>query len=309
MVIDPPNRFLWGNFPKDCMNSSLSKKMEKPFSLKLFVINVAGFFLAYNVLVGAIMWKFFPDRWTLQLLSTHTSSLFWTFVGMSLLNAFVEYPFHRYTLHARVVPFLSRFYKQHTLHHGLTHIVLRKSTSMVGTGAPLWVIENKFPITEPKQHEASFFPWYAFIVFVGLSTFLFVAVQWVFPKVPIFLGGSLGLASSLSLYEILHAMQHWPLQKWEPLLTHRSFGKVFRLIYSYHLGHHANILCNESISGFFGLPVADWVFGTLVLCPTLFEDGKVAGEKEIQFKAPRPARFISFLDTLAEKSLHRQKAL
>jgi len=61
-------------------------------------------------------------------------------------------------LHKPAVPFLRRFYRQHTLHHALTRIA-RKQTR---DGRGLMFIENKYPILEPEQNEAAFFhftPW------------------------------------------------------------------------------------------------------------------------------------------------------
>ena len=282
------------------MHFSVSEKTKKPFSLKIFVITVFGSLIAYNVLVAIIMGQFFPKRWALQV-SASNASVFWTFVGMSFFNCFVEYFFHRYVLHARVVWFLSPFYRKHTRHHGLTPIAFRPHRESTPT------IENRFPIIREEQHEASFFPWYAFVAFTLVATTLFIAVHWLFPRIPIFLGGSLGIASSLFLYEVLHAISHWPIEKWKPLITHRRFGRAFRYVYAFHAGHHVNVLCNESVSGFFGLPLADLVFGTLVLSPTWFPHGETPSEREMKFKMPRRARFIVFLDRFAARS-HRSRS-
>lgn len=44
------------------------------------------------------------------------------YLVLSLVLCFVEFFFHRYVLHQPALPGLGRFYRQHTLHHGLTHI-------------------------------------------------------------------------------------------------------------------------------------------------------------------------------------------
>ena len=55
---------------------------------------------------------------------------------------------------------------------------------------------------------------------------------------------------------------------------HRDWGAFWRAAYSFHLRHHAVIDCNESISGFFCLPLADWAFGTCLMPRTIYSDGE-----------------------------------
>jgi hemolysin III len=158
-------------------------------------------------------------------------------------------------------------------------------------------IENKFPIVEPEQGEASFFPWYSMAIFAAILSPLLAGLQWVLPSWPWFFSGFAALAVSLTLYEVLHAVNHWPFETWEPLITHPRWGRFWRPAYAFHLRHHAVIDCNESISGFFGLPLADWVFGTCVMPKTIYADGEEwAPEK---FVSPRPRWFIRRLDRWA----------
>jgi len=83
------------------------------------------------------------------------------FVAVNALDCFFEYFFHRYALHKPVVPFLSRLYKQHTKHHGLTRIGRRRTAK----GKEIPFIENIYPMVEPEQKEASFFPWFSLAAF------------------------------------------------------------------------------------------------------------------------------------------------
>ena len=269
---------------------------HEEFSLPRFTLTIlatlAGLFAALCFLV--------PTIWNAQFVAPLWKAAA-AFVAVSLLNCFVEYFFHRYVLHTPAIPLLRRFYRQHTLHHGLTHIVRKQ---LRGNSQVLF-IENKFPIVEPEQHEASFFPWYTLAVFALLLTPLFVLLQWLFPSVPWFLSGFLALASSLTLYELLHAINHWSLEKWLPLIEHPLWGRFWQPAYGFHLRHHAVIDCNESISGFFGLPVADWVFGTCVIPKTIYAQGEEW--ESTKFRSPHPRALIRWLDIWADKVVEKRR--
>jgi hemolysin III len=270
---------------------------HEEFSLPLFTITVlatlAGLFSA--------LWFFFPTIWGAQFIAPLWKAGV-AFAAVSLLNCFVEYFFHRYVLHTPAIPLLRRFYRQHTLHHGLTHIVRKQ---LRGDHQVLF-IENKFPIVEPEQHEASFFPWYTLAVFAVLLAPVLALLQWLFPSFPWFMSGFLALGSSLTLYELFHAINHWSLEKWLPLIEHRRWGWFWQPAYGFHLRHHAVIDCNESISGFFGLPVADWFFGTCVIPKTIYAQGEEwdAGK----FRSPQPRAVIRWLDRLAGQAVKQQRA-
>jgi hemolysin III len=271
-------------------------KNHEEFSLPLFIstllVTLAGLF--------AVLWFFFPAVWAAQFLAP-----FWkivaVFVGISLVDCFIEYIFHRYVLHTPAFPFFRRFYKQHTLHHALTRITRKRAHD----GRGILFIENKFPIIEPEQGEASFFPWYSLAVFALILTPLLALLHGLLPSFPWFLSGYAALATSLALYEILHAVNHWPFEKWEPLITHPRWGRFWRPAYSFHLRHHAVIDCNESISGFFGLPVADWVFGTCVLPQTIYAEGEEWTPEK--FSSPHPRALIRAVDKWAARRIERRR--
>src|SRR5271165_5363986 len=130
---------------------------QEHFSLTRFLLTVAASLAGLAGLVNLIA----PRRvWHAQL---HASPLGYAtaFLAVTLLNGFIEYFFHRYVLHKPLFASLSRFYKQHTLHHNLTRIGRRRTPG----GREVPFVENVFPITEPEQGEASFFPWYTLAVF------------------------------------------------------------------------------------------------------------------------------------------------
>jgi len=107
------------------------------------------------------------------------------------------------------------------------------------------------------------------------------------------------------LYELLHAIEHWPFETWMPLIENPRWGWFWKKAYSFHLRHHAVIECNESISGFFTLPVADLVFGTFVLPETLYADGEEWMASK--FRNPRPYALIRWCDRLTNAMVKRRR--
>lgn len=274
------------------------REETEKFSLPLFVFTVLVTLAGLLALLRLVA----PSIWTEQFLAPVWQGVV-AFLAISLVNAFIEFFFHRYVLHTPAVPFLRRLYKQHTLHHALTRIARKQSRD----GRGILFIENKFPIIEPEQGEASFFPWYSLTVFALVLSPLLALLQWLLPTFPWFLAGFAALATSLTLYEVLHAINHWPFETWEPLIQHRRWGWFWRPAYAFHLRHHAVTDCNESISGFFGLPVPDWVFGTCVIPQTIYEDGEEWTPDK--FSSPRPRRIIKALDGWANRVIERRRAL
>lgn len=277
--------------PRDSSDS----KVEE-FSLPLFLVTVLVTLIG---LLAVLRWAA-PGVWTAQFLPPLWKAAV-AFGVVTLVNCFVEYFFHRYVLHTPAIPLLRRLYKQHTLHHALTRIARRPGRD----GRGFLVVENKFPIVEPEQGEASFFPWYSLTVFAAVLTPLLALLHWVAPGYPWFLAGFAALAVSLALYEILHAINHWPFETWEPLITHRIWGRFWRPVYAFHLRHHAVIDCNESISGFFGVPIADWVFRTCVIPRTVYADGEEWTADN--FRRPEPRWPIRQLDVWADAFVERRR--
>ena len=271
---------------------------HEEFSLPLFALTVVLTIVGLLALVRFAA----PATWELQFLSP-----WWkfaaAFAAVSLFASFFEFFFHRYVLHLPAIPGLSRFYRQHTLHHALTRIA-RKPTR---DGRGVLFVENKFPIVEAEQGEGSFFPWYSLAVFALALAPVFALLQWALPSFPWMFAGIAGIASSMTLYELLHAINHWPFEKWSPLIEHPRWGRFWRPVYSFHLRHHAVIDCNESISGFFGLPVPDWVFGTCLIPRTIYADGEEW--KQENFVAPRPVALIRWLDAFAVRAVEKRRAL
>jgi hemolysin III len=274
-----------------------SAKVEEHFSLPLFLFTVVA---SLAGLVALLKFAGPQHVWRAQI-SSSPGRFAAVFLAVTLFNCFVEFVFHRYVLHKPVVPMLSRFYRQHTLHHNLTRIGRRRTPG----GREVPFVENIYPITTPEQGEASFFPWYTLAVFGAIVTPLLALGQWLAPGLPWFFGGYSALTASLFLYEAFHAIEHWSFEKWGPLIEHPRFGWFWRKVYSFHLRHHAVIDCNEAISGFFTLPVADWVLGTFILPKTLYADGQEWQATE--FVSPRPCALVRWCDAKSDAIVKQRR--
>lgn len=278
---------------------STKPQVEEEFSLPLFLLVVT---VSFAAMLGLVWWLGPRSVWAAQI-----SGAWWklpsVFLAVSMFNCFMEYFFHRYVLHKPVLPFLSYFYRQHTHHHSLTRITRRRTPG----GLEVNFVENFYPIVKEEQKEASFFPWYTFLIFAACLTPFFALLQWLVPSLPWFLGGYGALASSLLIYEIFHAIEHWSFEKWGPLIDHPRMGNFWRKVYSFHLRHHAVIDCNEAISGFFIMPVADWVFGTCIIPGVLYKHGQTVAEEK-EFLSPHPVAPIRWLDRLTDSIVKARRS-
>ncbi len=264
-------------------------QLRKRFSIWWFsvqvVVQLGLLFVAFRLLM--------PNVWKSQL-AAGALAIVLVFLGVHLFVCFFEWAFHRYVLHSVTARWLLTFAKAHRNHHGLTPIRLQPITE----GSDRYVL-NRYPITSEDQHEDSAFPIYALLAFWGLFSPLLIGLQLLFPQLPFLLGGYAAIAWSMSLYEILHAIEHHPYEWWKRATEHPRFGVVWRKLYGFHHMHHANISCNEAISGFFGLPIADWTFGTYHQPRELLLEGRVATAKD--FSVPSPPRVVRWLDDWARK--------
>jgi hemolysin III len=269
------------------------------FSIFLFSIQAIG---QYALLLVAFR-LLLPGLWARQF-AAGPLALLTAFLGMHMFLCFFEWAFHRYVLHAITTPWLKRFARGHRNHHGLTPIRLQP----VAAGSDRYVL-NRYPIVDESQNEDSAFPAYAILAFWAIFTPVLIGLQLLLPQFPVLMGGYAGIAFSMCLYEILHAIEHRPYEWWKRATEHPRFGAMWRKLYGFHHMHHANISCNEAISGFFGLPLADWVFGTYHQPKGLLLEGRVATAKD--FAVPPPPSMVRWLDAWARKreaKLHHSEA-
>lgn len=256
------------------------------FSLLWFIIQN---FLITLIFMGALK-LLAPTLWNMEL-GAPVLLFVLVFLVMHMVNAFIEFFFHRYVFHTPAIPFLKMFYVAHTRHHSHTEVTAHNGT-----------VSNKYPILTDKQHESSFLPWYTLLIANLLLTPCFAVIALFFPHLPIFIAGYIAVLWSLVLYELFHVAFHWPLTRWEPLFKQKIMGTYWKRIYSFHLRHHANNASNEAVSGFFGIPIADMLFRTHVTSKTLYPHCATVDSKE--FKSPRPIFFIHWLDKKAYKNIH-----
>ncbi len=263
------------------------KKVKEKFSFLRFT----GVVILQSALYFFAVWFFAPAIWERQFAHGFLSVAA-TFIAASLFNCFFEFFFHRYFLHMAPIAWLRNFEKQHRKHHGLTHVFRLNQ----GESKELTPVRNRYPIVEEKQYEASFFPYYALSLFLLFFTPLFLLVQLALPKAPVFLGGPLAVIWSYNLYEVGHAIEHFPYESWwRPKVLHPRFGRFWTKVYGFHLMHHANHLVNEAIGGFLlWFPLADFVFYTHKQPNKLLLDGTLASEED--FSAPPPRWPIRVLD-------------
>jgi hemolysin III len=264
-------------------------RVQKKFSIFWFSIQALAQYgillLAFRFLLPGVWAKQFAAGWPALLVA---------FLGAHLFLCFFEWGFHRYVLHSITTPWLLYFARGHRTHHGLTPIRLQP----VADGSDRYVL-NRYPILEEAQYADSAFPIYAIVAFWALFTPLIIGVQLLLPRAPVLMGGYAAITWSMCLYEILHAIEHQPYEWWKHATEHPRFGPFWRKLYGFHHMHHANISCNEAISGFFSLPIADWVFGTYHQPKDLLLEGRVATARD--FAIPPPPRVVRWIDAWARK--------
>ena len=266
-----------------------TKPARQRFSILWFSVQVLGQYLlllvAFRFLLPALWKRQFAAGWPALVL---------VFLVVHLGICFFEWGFHRYVLHSVTARWLAYFARGHRNHHSLTPIRLQP----VSAGSDRYVL-NRYPITEAEQYPDSAFPVYATAAFWLLFTPALLAAQWLLPRAPILIGGYTAISWSMCLYEILHAIEHLPYEWWKRATEHPRLGFVWRQLYGFHHMHHANISCNEAISGFFGLPIADWVLGTYHQPRELLLEGRVATAKD--FAIPQAPAIVRWLDGWARK--------
>lgn len=264
--------------------------MSKPharFSIRRFLLQVA---LQLALLLVTFRYLA-PSVWTKQV-DAGLGAIILAFIGVHLLLCFFEWGFHRYVLHGLVHRQLTRFSRGHRHHHELTAIKLIRDEAGPGR-----IVLNRYPILTKEQYEDAAFPVYALAAFWIFFTPVLLILQSFMPNVPMLLGGYFAIAWSMTAYEIFHAVEHYPYEWWQRAVEAKRLGWIWKKVYAFHHFHHANISTNEAISGFFGLPVADWVFKTYNQPQDLLLHGRIATAKEFQIKRPWP--FVTWLDNWA----------
>lgn len=255
-----------------------------------------GLFVAAQLaLLFAFIRFVFPSLWAQQV-GASWALILGTGLVCSLIMCFGEYMFHRYLLHLDTVKFLRSLCTSHRTHHKLTSIRFDAS----GT------VKSLYAITDLEHDDQSTFPPWALIPFFAFFTPFFAALAFSFPWLPILLSGYTSIAIAHFLYETIHSAHHEPYATyWEPRLKRRLTGPIWHFLYEFHLGHHANYQCNQNVAGFFGIPLADMVFGTYKRPDPLLLDGVRATSEAARKLGPEPRWPVSALDRAAFKRRRR----
>ncbi len=249
---------------------------QPPFSIARFSLAVALQFAALLLVMRFAL----PGLWARQM-AAGPVALAGVFLAGHLVTCFFEWAFHRYLLHSVTIGWLRGLADAHRNHHSLTNIQLARDEAGPGR-----VVLNRYPIVDEDQHEDSAFPAWALVTFWLVFTPLIAGAQLALPHAPVAVGGYAAVTWAMASYEILHAVEHLPYAWWKRATEHPRFGWLWRRVYGFHHFHHANVGCNEAISGFFGLPVADWVLRTYHQPRELLLHGRIATAKEFAVRAP-----------------------
>jgi hemolysin III len=260
------------------------------------VLLFALFIGAQLALLLAFVRYCFRGTWD-QHLSSGLGAIVLTCLVCNLLFCFGEFFFHRYLLHLETVSHLRRLCVSHLTHHKLTSIRFDDAAK---------VVYSTYPIEDVDHDDSSTFPPWALMPFFAFFTPFFAPIAFSFPRIPILIGGYAAIAIAHFLYETIHVLHHMPYDTWwRPRIHGRVTGGLWRAFYGFHQAHHANYKCNQNVAGFFGLPLADWVFGTYRQPEALLVHGAAATKAAARRLTPQPRWPISMLDRAAFKRRRR----
>lgn len=267
---------------------SYENRAHCPAAPLLFALFVA---VQLGALLAGVRY-FFRPTWA-QHVSAGPWAMVLTCLVCNLVLCFGEYFFHRYLLHIETVRFLRALCASHRTHHKLTAI---------GFDDEAATVRSAYPISDVAHDDQSTFPPWALIPFFAFFTPFFAPMAFSFPRLPILIGGYTAIAIAHVLYETLHVLHHQPYDSWwKRRLEGRVLGRMWRTVYGFHQAHHANYKCNLNVAGFFGLPLADLVFGTYRQPDQLLLDGARGTKESARRLTPAPGWPISWLDRVVLK--------
>lgn len=172
-----------------------------------------------------------------------------------------EYLYHRYLLHAAVLPFLRAMHRAHSTHHSLTSVKAPIRGKEPDRMVP---VESAYPVEHEHQEESMEFPIYAISIFLAVFVILLgLPTKLLFPGSPAILSLLIGVTLYYSSYELWHAVLHLPYERfWRPAMENRFTGRTIRRVYGFHLMHHWRPTANLAIVGLWGFAVWDHAFRT-----------------------------------------------
>ena len=236
------------------------EQLNKP--LKEHRVPFTFFFLTTGfqfILALAVFWWIAPRMMGAEL-HQPWMILLWTFLFGVPMSLF-EYLYHRYLLHSAVLPFLGAMHHAHGTHHSLTSV---KAPVLSKDPAVLVTVESEFPVEHEHQEESMLFPFYAVAIFIAVFLIIFaLPAKLIFPGAPVLVSLITAVVLYYSSYELWHAVMHLPYEKfWEPRMTSKRTGRLFRFIYGFHLMHHWRPTANLAVVGLWGFAAWDHLFRT-----------------------------------------------
>lgn len=253
------------------------------------------FFIVTGVQVAGALLLY---RWLAPSVFAQETSSFWPILGWVFLFglplSLFEYLYHRYLLHASVLPFLGSMHRAHTSHHGLTSV---KAPVRPDEPAMLVPVENEYPVEHEHQEAHMMFPVYAITIFNAIFLVLFgLPAKLLFPGSPAILALLIAVALFYSGYEVWHAMTHLPFERfWKPLMESKRVGGIAKRVYGFHLMHHVRPACNLAVVGFWGFAIWDHLFRTHRRPERLPLKGREVNYEDVAL--PKPRWPIAILDS------------
>ncbi len=278
------------------MNPSTTVKVEEKFSpWKFLIVIVTTFGIVEGIIKIVLHWLGFDWLWEVQLTPALGKAIT-IFLGQQVVNNFVEWFFHRYMLHSPLVPGFSRLFVQHhVVHHMLT---------LVRPVEEKW--RNNYPIDHERKYRASYFPFYTYAAFSVAALGSICCVQALLPTWPVLFYAIASIGWSLMAYEFIHAAEHLPAGFWHWVFKLWFVGDFMQRLYGFHEFHHewtSRFKVNMNISGFVcGIPLADWVFGTLRFPKKSFAQGTTVDWTDVDVPLPR-FWWIRRLDKIADEKV------
>ncbi len=260
-------------------------------STLLAVVFVLGQLLALFIGLKILL----PNVWTRQI-EAGWPLILGLFLSISVSTCFVEWFVHRDILHKVIVSYFRDICRRHERHHGLTLINLKRSET-----AGMAKIVSRYPIVKFEQNESVSFPDYMLVLFFVFYSVPLGLLQCLFPSMPFLLAGYTAVACSYGLYEVFHPLEHKSDEWWEARIKNpiaRMLQYYLAPIRRFHEYHHLNTNYNMAIVGFFGIPLADMVFGTYKTLAYSLDDGSLMSFDEL--RPSQPGRFVKKHDHWAE---------
>lgn len=176
-----------------------------------------------------------------------------------------EYWFHRKVLHAVTFFVFARMFRAHKSHHDATNVEVDHRGAVPGELRP---VKNKYAIEHKHQDVDRMFPWFSLSIFYALFLIPSTVIKVLCGALgsfgqPVILQTIVAVTVGYMGYELIHWRFHLPYERtWKYKLYESPLSWYYRFRFGPHLMHHLCRGSNESVWGFWTLPIWDWFYGT-----------------------------------------------